>query len=359
MSDSDIRIGVVGAGAIGPSHMYSIGQVPGATLTAICDIREEAAKSVAAEREIHSFTDTGDMVRSGSVDAITIATPSGFHLDSILAALESDIPVLVEKPIEITTERIDRIIAAEQSSGGFVAAVYQSRFRPLVRRMKQLIDSGLVGEIYSGSVYIKRYRTQQYYDSGGWRGTWKVDGGGCLMNQGIHDIDLYQWFMGPPARVTAITETKGRSVEVETLALALVRFSSGASGVIEATTLAYPEFAPYIEIFGSRGTVAFSHSRLIRMEIIDMSSDESAAKDELLAATADHDKRIGESKHAEAGTAVPNVDMGHTPVIEDFVEAIKSARPPLVTSQAAREAVALITSIYESGRSEGSWVTVA
>ena len=358
MKESDIRIGVVGAGAIGPSHMYSIDQVAGAKLSAICDIREEAARGAAEERDILAFTDVEDMVKSGSVDAVTIATPSGFHLESLLTALEHDIPVLVEKPIEITTDRIDRIIEAERTSKAFVAAVYQSRFRPLVLRMKALIDGGLIGEIYSGSVYIKRYRTQEYYDSGGWRGTWKVDGGGCLMNQGIHDIDLYQWFMGTPTRVAAVTATVGRSVEVETLALGLVQFASGTSGVIEATTLAYPEFAPFIEIFGSRGTVAFSHSRLIRMEIIDMSDEESAAKSELLAATEDHDERLRKKSRAEAGTAVPNVDMGHTPVVEDFVGAIESGRPPLVTSTAAREAVALITAIYESGRNDGGWVDI-
>ncbi len=352
MVNDQVRVGVVGVGAIGPSHIHSIGEVDGCRLSAVCDVREDAAHRVAKEHGVDCFTDVSSMLASGVVDAVTVSTPSGFHLDAVIAALECGLPVLVEKPLEITTERIDRIIAAERNSDGFVAGVYQSRFRPLIRLMKTLFDRGLLGEIYSGSVYIKRYRTQAYYDSGGWRGTWKIDGGGCLMNQGIHDVDLYQWFMGRPTQVVAISETKGRDVEVETVALALVRFESGASGVIEATTLAYPEFKPYIEVYGSRGTVAVSHDRLLRMEIVDPTDQETAAKEELLELTRLHDEEeIARSERAAAGTAVPSVDMGHTPVIRDFIDAIKTGGAPFVSSTEARKAVALIRAIYESGAS--------
>lgn len=352
----EIRVGVIGVGAIGPSHIYSVGEVEGCRLTAVCDIRKDAAEAVAAEHGVLAYDDVEKMVSSGQVDAVTVATPSGFHLDVVLTALENDIPVLVEKPVEITTERIDKIIAAEVRSNGFVAGVYQSRFRPIVRRIKTLLDRGLLGEIYTGSVYIKRYRTQDYYDSGGWRGTWKVDGGGCLMNQGIHDLDLYQWLMGTPLEVTAITETKGRNIEVETLALALVKFASGASGVVEATTLAYPEYKPFIEIVGSRGTVAFSHSRLIRMDLAEPTTAELQARGELFELTETFDERITRQSKAVAGTAVPHVDMGHNPVIQDFVDAIRDRREPFVTAESSREAVSLITAIYESGKSNSPWV---
>lgn len=355
MAVDEIRIGVIGVGAIGPSHIYSIGQVPGCRLSAVCDIREDAANRVAGEQGVAAFTDVESMLTSGEVDAVTVSTPSGFHLESVISALEHDTPVLVEKPLEITTERIDRIIAAEKSSKGFVAGVYQSRFRPLVRTMRGLIDQGLLGELYSGSCYIKRYRTQDYYDSGGWRGTWKVDGGGCLMNQGIHEIDLYRWFMGDPKEVIAVTETKGRDVEVETLALGIVRFSSGAAGVIEATTLAYPEYKPYIELVGERGTVAFTHSGLIRMDIIDPTPAEIEAKNELEEYTRAHDAAEAARKRTvAAGTAVPHVDMGHTPVVADFVEAIRDSRAPFVSATEARKAVALITAIYQSSREGGA-----
>ena len=355
---SDVRIGVIGVGAIGPSHIFSIGQVEGCRLSAVCDVREEAAKEAGEANGVPYFTCVEAMLDAGAVDAVTVSTPSGFHLDAVLASLRCDVPVLVEKPLEITTARIDQIIAAEKASNAFVAGIYQSRFRPLVRRMKSLIDDGMLGEIYSGSVYIKRYRTQEYYDSGGWRGTWKVDGGGCLMNQGIHDIDLYGWIMGDPLEVVAFTETKGRSVEVETLAMALVRFESGATGVIEATTLAYPEFEPFIEIYGSRGTIAFTHSKLLRMDIIDPSDEELKARADLEQYSRDQEKKEAERGKAPAGTAVPNVDMGHTPVVADFVDAVRDGTAPFVTAEVAREAVALIEGIYESGRNDGKRIQI-
>lgn len=356
MSDNEIRIGVIGLGAIGPSHIHSIGRVAGCRLSAVCDVREEAAAGVAEEHGVAAFTSVEEMLASGTVDAVTLSTPSGLHRDAVIAALDHNIPVLCEKPLEITTERIDAIMAAEAKSSAFVAGVYQSRFRPLVRRMKALIDGGMLGDIYSGSVYIKRYRTQEYYDSGGWRGTWEIDGGGCLMNQGIHEIDLFRWFMGAPTEVIAIAETKGRNVEVETLALALVRFES-ATGVVEATTLAYPEYDPYLELIGSKGTVAFTHSRLLRMDLVEPSPEEAAAREDLLELTRCHDEAKAKAEQAPAGTAVATVEMGHTPVVEDFVRAISTHTPPFVSTAAARQAVALITAIYESARNSSRAVT--
>ncbi len=351
MADTEVRIGVIGVGAIGPSHIYAIDQVEGARLSAICDIREEAAKQEAGKHEVPYFTSVEEMVKSGEVDAVTVSTPSGYHLDATLAAIENNTHVLVEKPLEITTERIDRIIEAEKKSKAIVAGVYQSRFKPIVSKMKSLVDKGLLGEVYSGSVYIKRYRTQEYYDSGGWRGTWKVDGGGCLMNQGIHFVDLFIWFLGDVESVIGVAETVGRDVEVETIAQALVGFKGGIRGVVEATTLAYPEWAPYIEIYGSRGTISFEATSLRSMEIIDPSPEEETAKkelEELSRELADAERK--RKANAAAGAAVPNVDMGHAPVIEDFVRAIRTGGSPLINSTEARKAVELITAIYESGR---------
>lgn len=351
MAGDPLRIGVIGVGAIGPCHVYAIEQVAGCRLGAVCDIREEAARALAEEKDVPWFTSVEDMLAAGVVDAVTVSTPSGFHLDSVLAAIEHGTHVLVEKPLEITTERIDQIIDAERQGPATVACVYQSRFRPLVRKMKALFDAGLLGDVYSGSVHIKRYRTQDYYDSGGWRGTWKVDGGGCLMNQGIHDVDLFVWFMGDVEEVIAITETYGRDIEVETLALALVKFKRGPRGLLEGTTLAYPEFRPYIEAYGSRGTVAFSHSRLMHMEIVDPTPEEKAAREELMEMTRAFDEAQSKKAKAAAGTAVPSLDMGHTPVVADFVEAVHTGRKPFVTTHDARKAVALIRAIYDSGRS--------
>ncbi len=358
MSQNPIRIGVIGAGAIGPSHAHSLQDVPQVKMVAVCDQREEAAEGLAKQYGVEAFTDLSDML--SVVDAATLAIPSGLHLDPALQVIEAGKHLLVEKPLEITTERIDKIIAAARKHPEVkVAGVFQTRFAPIVWKLKKLFDQGLLGEVYSGSAYIKRYRTQEYYDSGGWRGTWKIDGGGCLMNQGIHLVDLLLWFCGDVSRVIAHTSSVGRDIEVETQALALLNFQSGARGVIEGTTLAYPELPQYLEIYGSRGTLAFTHEKLMRLDLIDATDEEEAAKEELIqignTLEADRLKLVGE---AEAGTAVPHVEMGHAPVIEDFAKAILEDRNPLVDGPEARRSVELITAIYESGRQNGKPVSL-
>ena len=351
MANDSVRIGVIGAGAIGPSHAWSINQAEGCTLAAICDIQPELAARLAEEHGVPSFGSIQEMVEADAVDAVTLATPSGFHLEAALEAIKSGKHILIEKPMEITPDRIDPIIAAADKAGVKLAGVFQSRYRPIAQRMKSLMDSGLVGDVYAGSCYIKRYRTQEYYDSGGWRGTWKVDGGGCLMNQGIHAVDLFMWFLGDVDEVVAISETVGRNIEVETLALGLLKFASGAKGVIEATTLAYPEFSPYLEIYGSRGTMAFEADKVLRMDLMEPTEAEAAERDALLALSEETEAAKRERmKNVAPGTPIASIDMGHTPVINDFVDAIREDRVPLVDGVEARRPVELISAIYESGR---------
>lgn len=354
MGSESVSIGVIGAGAIAPSHVYAIEHAPKARLGAVCDPVPGRAAALAGSRGVPCFTSVQEMLASGQVEAVSICTPSGQHLEVALEAIAAHRHLLVEKPLEITPERVDRLIAAAAARGVVLAGVFQARFRPLVRRLKEMVEAGLLGRIYSGSAYIKRYRSQEYYDSGGWRGTWAIDGGGCLMNQGIHLVDLLLWFMGEAEEVIALTENVGRRVEVETLALSLVKFASGARGVIEATVLAYPELPQYLEIFGERGTLTFEPEKLWRLDLIDPTPAEEAARRELFQLSAEleveREKRL---KGVLPGTAVPSVDMGHTPVIVDFVEAIQSGRPPLVDGREARRAVALINAIYESGCQQG------
>jgi len=343
---------VIGLGAIAPSHFYAIEQARGATLTAVCDIRADVARRVGEERGVPHFTDVGDLLAADLIDVATIGTPNAYHLDPALKVLEAGKHVLVEKPLEITTERIDQLLAAEARSGARIACVFQSRFKPLARTLRSLISDGLLGELYTGSAHIMYYRTQEYYDSGAWRGTWDVDGGGCLMNQGIHCVDLFLWFMGQVEEVIAVTSSAGRHIEVETVAHALATFSNGAHGILDGTTLAYPEYESYIELVGSRGSCAFSADRLRTMDLIDPTPDEAAARETILSDQARRDTEASNapSKEVAPGTAVGSVDMGHTPIVEDLVEAIREERAPFVTGTEGRRSVAFITAIYESAR---------
>ncbi len=352
MSNAPLRLGIIGAGAIGPSHAHAVQNLSQVKLVAICDQKEESATALAREYGVLAFQDLDEMLKI--VDLATLCIPSGLHLEPALQVIAAGKHLLVEKPIEITPERIDRITAAARQYQVKLGGVFQTRFTPVVARLKEMVAGGLLGEVYSGSAYIKRYRPQEYYDSGGWRGTWEIDGGGCLMNQGIHLVDLLLWFCGDVNEVIALTESTGRQIEVETLALGLLKFASGARGVIEATTLAYPELPQYLEIFGSRGTLAFSGDKVLRLDLIDPTPEEQQAKAEL--------EQIGAAREAErqqartgavAGAAVPAIDMGHAPVIADFAEAILQDRAPLVDGDEARRSVELITAIYESGRGSG------
>ena len=349
-------MGVIGMGAIGPSHIHAMGEIRGCKLGAICDVRPDPAAGVAADLGVPYFATIGEMLAADVIDAASICTPSGLHRDAALEVIEGGKHLLVEKPLEITTERADQIIAAAAARGVKLAAVYQSRHRPTVRRLKGLVDAGMLGEIYSGSAYLKRYRTQEYYDSGGWRGTWQMDGGGCLMNQGIHIVDLFTWFLGEVDEVIAETDNVGRQVEVETLALSLVKFRSGARGVIEGSTLAYPELPQYLEIFGSRGTLTFDPRKVWRLDLMDPTPEEETARQELLALAEREDRAREDAEPPTPGTPIPSVDMGHAPVMADFVEAIRADRPPEVDGPEARRAIELITAIYESGRRNSATV---
>ena len=348
MAGGSIRFGVIGIGAIGPSHVFAIDRAEGAELAGLCSRRPDVAAPLARDYGVFYCPSVEELLEQ-DVDAVSLCTPSGLHLDIALQVIEAGKHLVVEKPLEITTERADAIIAAAGANGVKLAGVFQSRFKPVVWQLKALMDGGLLGEIYSGSAYIKRYRPQEYYDSGGWRGTQEIDGGGCLINQGIHEVDLLSWFMGEATEVIAVTETCGREVEVETLALALVKFASGARGVIEATTLAYPDPSPYLEIFGSRGTLTFSNSRLLRLELIDPTPQEEAAREALFEQRRQlEEKEARENGEVAPGTAVGSVDMGHAPVFEDFVRALREDRQPLVDGLEARRSVALVAAVYES-----------
>ena len=347
MTTETIRMGLIGPGAIAPSHAFAIEKTGATQLTAVCGRSTEKVAHLADQYGATHYTDPAKMI--AAVDAVALCTPSGTHLEFALDIIAAGKHLLIEKPLEITTERVDQIIAAAEAKGVVLAGVFQSRFAPVAQKLKALVDDGLLGEIYAGSAYIKRYRPQSYYDSGGWRGTWDSDGGGCLMNQGIHLTDMLLWFMGEPEEVVGMAESRGRDVEVETLAMGLVRYRSGARGVIEATTLAYPELPEYVEIFGARGTLTFNGRHLQRLDLIDPTPAEEAAKAELLEISAElAAQREAIIAAAPPGTAVPTVDMGHTPVIADFAEAIRTGRKPLVDGLQARRSVALITALYES-----------
>jgi UDP-N-acetyl-2-amino-2-deoxyglucuronate dehydrogenase len=339
-----IRFGLIGTGNISGIHAQAISEIQGAELTAAFSIA--GLEPFCEKWKCAPAPSLEALLARTDVDAVCITTPSGSHGEPAIAALKAGKHVLCEKPIEITPAKIDAMLAAADASGCILAAVFQSRFGEGARAVKRAIDAGRFGRITLASAYIKWWRTQAYYDSAGWRGTWEMDGGGALMNQGVHAIDLLTWFVGVPAEVKANIATLAHErIAVEDTAVAALRWESGALGVIEGATSAYPGWAKRIEISGDKGSVVLEDDNIKTWEFA-----EPAPEDEQI--------RTGAGADIGGGAANPLAisTEGHRRQLEDLCEAIRGNRQPAIRGRDARNAVALICAIYESattGRTVG------
>ena len=304
----------------------------------------ESARRFAERNQIPFWTaSVEELARRPDVHVVCITTPSGAHLDPALAVIRAGKHLIIEKPLEITTERIDRILAAADLARVRVAAIFQARFSPGALAIKAALDAGRFGRLVLCSAYVKWMRRPEYY-RGSWRGTVALDGGGALMNQGIHAIDLLQWYAGMPAEVTAFkTRRVHTGIEVEDTAAAILRFPGGALGTIEGSTAVYPGFRRRIEICGEHGSAILEDDRLARWEFRDHRDSDAGI---IAAAGSGDPSRSGASAPDQIG------HEGHRLQIRDFVEALRGGRRPMVDGREARKAVALIRSIYASAESE-------
>jgi predicted dehydrogenase len=250
-----LGFGIIGCGMIANFHAKAIADVRGTKLVACFDNFPASADRFAKANGCRAYHSLDEMLADPEVNIVTIGTPSGAHMEPAVAAANAGKHVIVEKPLEITLKRCDAIIEACERNNVKLSAIFPSRFHDSSRKMKKAIDSGRFGTLTMGDSYVKWFRTQEYYDSGAWRGTWEFDGGGALMNQAIHSVDLLTWLMGPVVEITAHTSTLAHErIAVEDVAVATLKFANGALGVIEASTAAYPGYLKRIEISGSQGT---------------------------------------------------------------------------------------------------------
>ena len=337
-----VGIGIVGCGMIANFHAEAIADATGGHLVGCADRLPEYADKFAKANGCRAFESLDQMLAEAEVDAISICSPSGAHLEPALAGAEAGKHVLIEKPLEVTTERCDQIIQACEKAGVQLAVTFQSRFHESSRLMKEAIEAGRFGKVTLGDAYVKWYRSQEYYDSGAWRGTWQLDGGGALMNQAIHSVDLLLWLMGGVAEISAMTATLTHErIEVEDVAVANLKFTSGALGVIEATTTAYPGALKRIEISGSNGTAILEEEDLKMWHFADETDEDAAIR-----------QRMEGRTESGGGAADPSAidHHGHTMVFEDFISAIDEKRPPAVDGHQGRRSVEVIRAIYESAQ---------
>jgi UDP-N-acetyl-2-amino-2-deoxyglucuronate dehydrogenase len=334
--------GIIGCGMIAEFHTRAINEIEGARVVAAFSRSEKNGAKIAgmAGGDCKVYDDLDAMLAHPGLDVVCVCTPSGAHGDPAVRAARAGKHVVVEKPLEITLPRCDDIIAACDAAGVRLCTIFPSRFTPANITLKQAIDGGRFGRLTLGDTYVKWWRTQEYYDSGGWRGTWDLDGGGALMNQAIHNVDLLQWLMGDVESIQGATATLAHErIEVEDTAVAALRFKNGALGVIEAATSAYPGLLKRTEVHGDRGSA--------RVEQDDITLWEFQLK-----APSDADVHAAMARAAgfKAGASDPRgiTHVGHRDQLADFLQAIDEGRPPAVDGREGRKSVEIIRAIYRS-----------
>lgn len=338
--------GIIGCGMIARFHALAIADIRGAKLVGCYDQFPKSAHALAETFACQAYEDLETMLANPEIDVVTICTPSGAHMEPGVAAARAGKHVIVEKPLEITLKRCDRIIDECEKAGVVLSTIFPSRFHESSRLMKSAVEKKKFGNLTMGDAYVKWYRDQKYYDSGAWRGTWALDGGGALMNQAIHSVDLLAWLMGDVQEITAHTATLAHErIEVEDVAVATLRFANGALGVIEATTAAYPGALKRIELHGSAGSAVLKEEEIVEWDFAKMTSK---------------DRNLVESMKGRTGSGGGAADPSaishhaHTALFKDVLNAIKKGTVPAVDGHEGRRSVEIILAIYkaaETGRS--------
>ncbi|HEX6349633.1 MAG TPA: Gfo/Idh/MocA family oxidoreductase [Candidatus Dormibacteraeota bacterium] len=344
MSQRRYGFGIIGCGVIAPFHARAVAELPNAQLVAVADVVPERAAARGDEFGVDHHADPAELLARSDVDVVCVCVPSGRHAELGVQAAAAGKHVVVEKPIEVRLEAADRLLAACAANQVQLAVISQHRWDAGARRLKALVDAGRLGRLILGDAIVKWYRTQQYYDSGDWRGTWELDGGGALMNQGVHYVDLLQWVMGPVERVFAHCRTAAHErIEVEDITVALLTFAGGAVGVLECSTAVYPGLTERLEVTGTGGTAIVEAGRLAVCEL----------KDEKGETGAYGGKVAGAAGGAGGGAADPAgiSYQAHRQQLADLLEALDTGRKPMIDGGEGRKALEIILAVYESARS--------
>jgi len=346
------RVAIIGVGAIGQLHAKAMKDLDRVELVAGFTMAEEVGKKFAQEHGCAFYSDYVKMIEEQQPDFVTICTPSGMHAAQAVAVLDAGKHVIIEKPLDINLVEARKVLEAERRSGRTAMVVSQRRHAKANRLVHEAARSGRFGRLTSAVASMAWWRSQGYYDSGDWRGTWALDGGGALMNQGIHAIDLFVWFMGDPVEVYAWADCLAHErIEVEDTAVATVRFANGALGVIHGTTAAYPGLTQRVNVHGDRGSAIVENDRLVYFHAADENAEEYAYGAEEKANQAAEVLPQQEEYKPAGGKTIAGLEAtSHTAQFEDFLDAVAKNRPPLVTVAEGAKTLALIRAIYESAR---------
>lgn len=377
-----LRFGIIGCGVIAPTHAAAIASLADAELVAVADIVPEKAAALAERYQATAYVDVQEMLDLEHLDVVEICTPSGMHGEHAILAMRAGCNVIVEKPMEITHERMQAMQMVQRETGVKLAVISQHRFDEASIQVKELLNEKALGRLVLGNALVPWWRSQEYYDSGAWRGTWALDGGGTLMNQSIHSIDVLQWLMGRVKTIKAYTATLAHTMETEDVAVAVLRFAklqypqtdrkdgenqmpplvsthadystvetpnrSGdfALGTISATTGAYPGSAVRIAVYGDQGSAVIEADKLGYLHL-------ARAEKVSTGAYGGGDNQIGQVESVSQSTASDPAALSyraHARQIADMIAAIREDRAPLVDAEEGRHPVDIILGIYESAR---------
>ena len=333
-----IHLGILGGGGISETHARAASEIPDVKIEAVAGQNVEKIKALAQRFGAPvAFTSVDALLQHRPLDAVLIGSPSGLHAEQGIAAARAGLHVMTEKPIDVTTERADALITACKQAGVKLGVFFQDRFAPDLVKLKRALDEGALGKPLLASARVKWWRPPEYYGRSRWRGKRALDGGGAVMNQGVHTVDLLLWLLGDVRRVFARQATALHEIEVEDVLVATLEFRSGALASFEATTAAFPGYPRQLELSGSEGTVIVQQDRIL-------SADLRTPRPELAGGEAN-------TNQAASSPIVSDV-RGHRAALEDFLRAVKDGGEPRCNGAEGRRSVALVEAMYRSAASD-------
>lgn len=336
-------IGLIGGGNITETHARAARAVPGVEIAAIYGTNEAKVSRLCREHGGKPYSDFDQFLAHHPMDLVVIGSPSGMHAAQGIAAARRGLHILTEKPIDITTERADALISEAESAGVKLGVFFQDRCKADVLRVKKALDAGVLGHPILADARVKWYRPPEYYSSSRWRGTWALDGGGALINQAVHTLDLLLWLFGNVVSVQASSKAALHAIEVEDTLVALLQFANGALGVLQATTSVYPGYPRRLELTGSQGTMIIEQDRLLAADL------RNPPEDLLHGGEAD--------QNSSAFSPVVSDVRGHQSVLEDFLKSIHTNTSPSCDGREGRRSLALVEAIYAACRTGGKCCT--
>jgi predicted dehydrogenase len=338
-----IGVAVAGCGMIGGVHVTALKEIPETRAIGAWSRSTERGQQFAAQHQIRGYRSYEELLADPAVNAVIITLPSGYHAEYGIKAAQAGKHVIVEKPIDVTEAKARSLIEACRKAGRHLSVVFQNRYSPAAQKLRKVLDAGLLGPLVLGDAYIKWWRSAQYYASNAWRGTKAIDGGGALINQAIHTIDLLQWFMGGAKRVSGLVRTSTHAIESEDLGIATVEFLSGAAGVIEGTTAVQPGFKERLEIHGRKGSVTLEGGFVTSWKVEGCNETDY----------------VDPQPVSVGGSASPAISHErHRAQLADIIAAIQAGEPSMVSGEEGLKALKIVLGIYESSAT-GRWVDVA